>query len=113
MSEQIRHRIEEVVANQSRFEAVLLSMYEGTMVVDKDNTIILMNQVLRDLFFLEQDPLGQKPLEVIRNIDIQVFWKHRLTGELYPLLMYNQSSINVKMMFRKRDFNKVDLASLE
>lgn len=49
--------------------------------------------------------MTNSPTEV-RNIDIQVFWKHRLTGELYPLQMYNQSSINVKMMFRKRDFNQ-------
>ena len=36
----------------------------------------------------------------IRNIDIQVFWKHRLTNELYPLQIPNQGSVSIKCMFR-------------
>ena len=42
--------------------------------------------------------------EEIRNIDIQVFWKYRLTGELIPLTMFNTSDVSIKMMFRKIDF---------
>lgn len=42
----------------------------------------------------------------IRNMDIQVFWKYRLTGELYPLTMYNASDVNIKMLFRKADWAK-------
>lgn len=38
----------------------------------------------------------------IRNIDIQVFWKARLDGNLYPLRMFNLSSVSIKMMFRKK-----------
>lgn len=40
----------------------------------------------------------------IRNIDIQVFWRYRLTGELIPLTMTNCSDVFFKMMFRKVDF---------
>lgn len=40
----------------------------------------------------------------IRNIDIQVFWKYRLTGELIPLTMFNTSDVSMKMMFRKIDY---------
>lgn len=42
--------------------------------------------------------------EEIRNIDIQVFWKYRLTGELIPLTAANCSDINIKMLFRKIDY---------
>lgn len=42
--------------------------------------------------------------EEIRNIDIQVFWKYRLTGELIPLTAANCSDINIKMLFRKMDY---------
>ncbi len=38
----------------------------------------------------------------IRNIDVSVFWKFRLTGELYPVNMFNLSSVSIKMMFRKK-----------
>ncbi|MGD9014806.1 MAG: HAMP domain-containing protein, partial [Candidatus Omnitrophota bacterium] len=48
MSEQIRARINDVTASKSKFEAVLLSMFEGVMVVDPKGTILLMNQTLKD-----------------------------------------------------------------
>jgi hypothetical protein len=38
----------------------------------------------------------------IRNIDISVFWKNRLNNELYPVNMYNLSSVSIKMMFRHK-----------
>jgi hypothetical protein len=40
----------------------------------------------------------------IRNIDIQVFWKYRLTGELIPLSMFNTSDVSIKVLFRRIDF---------
>jgi hypothetical protein len=37
----------------------------------------------------------------INSIDIQVFWKNRLDGNLYPVQMYNQSSVSIKCLFRR------------
>jgi hypothetical protein len=42
--------------------------------------------------------------EEIRNIDIQVAWRYRLTGELIPLSMFNCSDVSIKMMFRRIDY---------
>lgn len=71
MSRQIRLRIEDVTLSKSRLEAVLLSMFEGVMVVDKKGTILLINQTLKDLLQVKEELIGRKPLEVIRNIEIQ------------------------------------------
>ncbi len=71
MSEQIRLRIEEITSSKLRLEAVLLSMFEGVMVVDLEGTILLMNQTLKDFLLIRENPVGRKPLEVIRNIEIQ------------------------------------------
>jgi hypothetical protein len=38
----------------------------------------------------------------IKNIDIQVFWKCRLDNQLYPLKMFNLSSVSIKLLFRRR-----------
>jgi hypothetical protein len=38
----------------------------------------------------------------VRNFDIQVFWKNRLDGNLYPISMFNLSSVTIKVMFRKK-----------
>lgn len=39
----------------------------------------------------------------IRNIDIQVFWKNRLDNQLYPITMFNLSSVSIKVMFKHKD----------
>lgn len=38
----------------------------------------------------------------IKNIDVSVFWRNRLNNQLYPLAMYNLSSVSIKIMFRKK-----------
>ena len=40
----------------------------------------------------------------INNIDIQLYWKSRLDGNLYPIRMYNLSNVSFKIMFRKKDY---------
>jgi hypothetical protein len=39
--------------------------------------------------------------QAINSIDISVFWKNRLTGELFPIQLFNLSSVSVKCMFRR------------
>ena len=39
----------------------------------------------------------------IRNIDIQVYWKNRLNSLLYPVTMFNLSSVSLKVMFKHKD----------
>lgn len=43
----------------------------------------------------------QRSKAQIANIDVQVFWKSRLDGQLYPVTMFNGSSVSVKCMFRR------------
>ena len=71
MSEQVKSRIEEVSENKSRLEAVFLSMFEGVMIIDVSGSILLMNEALKNSLRIEEDPLGKRPIEVIRNLQIQ------------------------------------------
>jgi hypothetical protein len=41
--------------------------------------------------------------EGITELDLKFFWRHRLTNELIPLTMPNQSSANVRLLFKRRD----------
>jgi len=38
----------------------------------------------------------------IRNVDCQIFWKCRLDSQLYPIQMFNLSSVSIKFMFRHK-----------
>jgi len=70
MAEQIRLRIREIDLSRSRLEAVLLSMFEGVMVLDAEGKILLMNKTLKDFLSVPLDLQGRRPLEAIRNIEI-------------------------------------------
>jgi hypothetical protein len=59
--------------------------------------------------FLSYTPVGEYRLSSftgsraeLRNIDIQVFYKNRINNILYPITMFNLSSVSIKMMFRKK-----------
>lgn len=38
----------------------------------------------------------------LKAIDVQVYWKSRLDTNLYPIRMFNLSSVSIKLMFRKK-----------
>lgn len=44
----------------------------------------------------------QRSRSTINQIDVQVYWKSRLDGQLYPVQMFNCSSVSLKIMFRRR-----------
>jgi len=71
MAEEIRSKIDQITGNKARLEAVFLSMFDGLIVVDAKGAILLMNKALQDMFMVSKDPVGRKPLEVIRNIEVQ------------------------------------------
>lgn len=44
----------------------------------------------------------QRSRQTINQIDVQVYWKNRLDAKLYPVQMFNSSSVSLKIMFRRR-----------
>ncbi|MCF7916880.1 MAG: cell wall metabolism sensor histidine kinase WalK [Candidatus Omnitrophica bacterium] len=71
MLDQINLKIDEVTASRSRLKAVLLSMFDGVMVTDREGVIILVNDTLKKELNINQNPEGKRSLEVVRNIEIQ------------------------------------------
>jgi two-component system, OmpR family, phosphate regulon sensor histidine kinase PhoR len=79
MAEEIKAKINEVIAGRTRLEAVFLSMFEGVMIVDNAGAIVLVNKTLKDFLSIDEDPYGKKPLEVVRNIAIQEITEQALS----------------------------------
>jgi len=80
MSDEVRGRIREITAQRARLEAVLLSMSDGVIVVDSKGNIILVNRALTEMFGVNEDVRGKKPLEVIRNVEVQGLADRLLRG---------------------------------
>ncbi|MFA5089440.1 MAG: ATP-binding protein [Candidatus Omnitrophota bacterium] len=71
MSEEIKDKIGKISSERAKLDLVLSSMFEGVIVTDDKEKIILMNPSLRKMFLVDTNPEGKKPLEVIRNTAVQ------------------------------------------
>ena len=72
MSDNIKERIKEVVSNSSRLESVLMSMFEGVMVLDTSGKVLLMNTALKEMLQIKDiNVVGKKPIELVRSLNIQ------------------------------------------
>ncbi len=71
MVDEIKSRIVEVEQEGAKLRTVLSSMFEGIMVTDEKGQILLVNPSMRKWLSLESDPVGKKPIEVIRYITVQ------------------------------------------
>ena len=71
MSEEIKDKIGKADSERAKLDLVLSSMFEGVIVTDEKEKIILMNPSLRKIFLVDNNPEGKKPFEVIRNTAVQ------------------------------------------
>ncbi|MDD5155959.1 MAG: ATP-binding protein [Candidatus Omnitrophica bacterium] len=81
MSEEIKDKIEKLNSERAKLDLVLSSMFEGVIVTDENENIILMNPSLRRIFLVESEPEGKKPIEVIRNTAVQDMIDRILKGK--------------------------------
>lgn len=81
MSDDIKDKIESINSERAKLDLVLSSMFEGVIVTDADEKIILMNPSLRKLFLIDSNPEGKKPLEVIRNTAVEEMVERIIKGK--------------------------------
>jgi two-component system phosphate regulon sensor histidine kinase PhoR len=70
VAEQLRARLDEATAEKEQLAAVLSSMMDGVLVLDRDGRIVLANPRLRELLSAWGSIEGRKPIEVMRHSDI-------------------------------------------
>ena len=93
MSEEIKDKIEKINSERAKLDLVLSSMFEGVIVTDEKEKIILMNASLRKLFFVDSNPEGKKPLEVIRNSAVGDMVDRILKGKQH--LITEEIAVNI------------------
>lgn len=82
MAVQLDDRIKTIVRQRNELEAILSSMLEGVMAIDREERIISINQTATQMFNSATSELqGQSIQEVIRNPKLQRFVKKALSSE--------------------------------
>ncbi|MDT8442243.1 MAG: ATP-binding protein [Desulfuromonadales bacterium] len=73
MAAQLDERIRTIVRQRNEQEAVLASMIEGVIAIDRDETIIRLNQAASSLLNLDRQVVGRTVREVLRKPDLLQF----------------------------------------
>ncbi|MFZ5450074.1 MAG: ATP-binding protein [Thermodesulfobacteriota bacterium] len=74
MAEQLDQRIRTIIIQRQEQDAVLASMVEGVMAVDRQERLITLNQAGARLLGVDPEAAKDRPLpEVVRNPDLQNF----------------------------------------
>ena len=72
MAQQLQMRLEEIVSQRRKSEAVLASMHEGVIATDMEQRVISINPAAVRMFAVRTETInGKSVLEVIRNLDFQ------------------------------------------
>ncbi len=79
MSEQLKAKIQTIADDRNQMRAVLGSIIEGVMAIDKNEKIILFNPALEKMFNLNKNKaMGRFFYEVIRNNDLNNILKEAM-----------------------------------
>ena len=74
-------RIEELVKDRARMEAILSGMVEGVLVLDRQGRVQLVNRAAQSMLHVDTSALGRSYLEVIRHPDITTQLTTALAGQ--------------------------------
>jgi hypothetical protein len=78
------------------FQRVLIETTINSTTADKWRGWVLYQPLIPT--FSSLDPVK----EGLSNIDFQVFWRNRLTNQLVPLRLYNEGTMTVRLLFRRK-----------
>jgi len=82
MAAQLDDRIRTVVRQRNEQEAVLSSMLEGVLAVDKEERILRMNHTAADLLdIVPEEAIGRRILEKVRKPELQKFISEALRSQ--------------------------------
>ena len=79
--QQLGQRIDELMRDRARTEAVLSGMVEGVLVVDRQGRLQLVNGAARTMLAVDAVAIGRPYLEVVRDPDVAAQISAALSGE--------------------------------
>lgn len=71
MSYKLEHTINDSKEKQNRLQAILKSMDSGVIAIDRNNRVIMINPYAKKIFGLNKDIIGQKFINIIRDVELE------------------------------------------
>jgi two-component system phosphate regulon sensor histidine kinase PhoR len=80
-TEEMSRRLEDLLKDRARMEAILSGMVEGVLVLDRQGRVQLVNRAAQEMLHVDSSAIGRLYLEVIRHPDISAQLATALRGE--------------------------------
>ncbi|MBE6064192.1 two-component system histidine kinase PnpS [Clostridium cochlearium] len=75
MADKLQYTINDSIEKQNKLEAILKSMDNGVIAVDKDFRIIMINPYAKEIFDIEEDIIGENLLDRIKSYELKDIFK--------------------------------------
>jgi two-component system phosphate regulon sensor histidine kinase PhoR len=99
MAEEIKYNMGKISYEEAKLDAVISSMFEGIMLTSEKGRILMINPSLKKLFLVDSPPEGKRPIEVLRNNDIQdmvdiiIKYRRNMTRECTLSNFYEEKTV--------------------
>ncbi len=83
MSLRLQDTIDEITQERNKIQAILTSMTDGVIAIDKKGNIIMINPAVEKLFNIKYEKsVGKSLIEVVRNFDLEKLLHEALKSEI-------------------------------
>ncbi|PKM81649.1 MAG: phosphate regulon sensor histidine kinase PhoR [Firmicutes bacterium HGW-Firmicutes-14] len=81
MSERLRDTFSQITEERNKVKAILTSMNDGVVAIDRNGCILLINPAVERMFDIKyENSLGKSMIEVVRNFDLERLLREALTS---------------------------------
>ncbi len=82
MAQRLRDNIRQITEERNKVKAILTSMNDGVIAVDRNGDILLVNPAVERMFNISyENSVGKSVIEVIRNFDLEKLLHEALTSD--------------------------------
>ncbi|WP_418790542.1 two-component system histidine kinase PnpS [Phosphitispora sp. TUW77] len=79
MAQRLRDTIRQITEEKNKVSAILTSMNDGVIAVDRDGHILLINPAIERMFQIKyENSLGKSVIDVVRNFDLEMILQKAL-----------------------------------
>lgn len=96
MADKLQYTLRDSIEKQNKLEAILKSMDNGVIAVDKENKIIMINPYAQKIFGVNKDIIGKNLMDCIRDYEFEDIFNKDLEQKEISILWPQEKILKIK-----------------
>lgn len=96
MADKLQYTLRDSIEKQNKLEAILKSMDNGVIAVDKENKIIMINPYAQKIFGVNKNIIGQNLMDCIRDYEFEDIFNKDVEQKEISILWPEEKNLKIK-----------------